>query len=322
MRVLITGGAGFIGSHLCKRLIERGDEVLCLDSLLTGKESNIRELLDNRRFTFIQRDVILPFEAEADRIFNLACPASPPRYQADAVHTAKTSVLGALNMLELARQNGARILQASTSEVYGDPQIHPQPEHYRGYVNPVGPRACYDEGKRIAETLFFDYARQYDTDIKVIRIFNTYGPLMDPEDGRVISSFVVSALTGRDIVIYGNGQQTRSFCYVDDLIEGMLRMMNSRRDFRGPVNLGNPEEYTVLELAGLVVELTGSRSQIVFAPLPQDDPARRKPSIELAINELGWKPHTSLREGLKRTIAYYDDLLGKTNRFTEKASVF
>ena len=310
MKVIVTGGAGFIGSHLCRRLVENGDEVLCVDNLFTGREENIRELLGYENFKFLRRDVTEPLDAEADRIYNLACPASPPHYQRDPIHTAKTSVLGALNLLESAKRRGARILQASTSEVYGDPEAHPQPESYWGHVNPIGIRACYDEGKRMAETLFFDYHRRYGTDIKVIRIFNTYGPNMDPNDGRVVSNFIMQALRNEDLTVYGDGTQTRSFCYVDDLVDGMLRMMDSRAGFTGPVNLGNPGEFTMLELAELVIELTGSRSRIVHCPLPQDDPAQRKPVIELAKRELGWEPRVELREGLRRTIGYFASLIG------------
>ena len=309
MRILVTGGAGFIGSHLCKRLIDNGDEVLCADNLFTGSKANIRELLDCDNFEFLRHDVTEPLRVEADRIFNLACPASPPHYQYDPIHTAKTSVLGALNMLGLAKRRHARILQASTSEVYGDPLVHPQPEGYKGNVNPIGIRACYDEGKRMAETLFFDYHRQHGVEIKVVRIFNTYGPNMNPDDGRVVSNFIMQALRGEPITIYGDGTQTRSFCYVDDLVEGMLRMMDSREGLPGPVNLGNPGEFTMLELAQLVLELTGSKSEIVHRPLPQDDPTQRKPVIDLAKKELGWEPAVSLPEGLEKTVAYFQSRL-------------
>jgi len=304
-KVLVTGGAGFLGSHLCDRLLADGHTVICIDNLQTGSEKNISHLAGRKDFTFIKHDVIEPIDLEVDRIFNLACPASPPHYQADPVRTAKTSVFGAINMLELAKKNNARILQASTSEVYGNPLVHPQPENYLGNVNPDGIRSCYDEGKRMAETLFFDYHRQYGVDIRVIRIFNTYGPRMNPEDGRVVSNFIVQALKGEDITIYGDGNQTRSFCYVDDLIEGMMRMMNCE-GFTGPVNLGNPGEFTMLELAEQVLELTGSHSKLVFMPLPGDDPAKRKPVIDLAKEKLGWEPKTALKEGLKKTIAYFE----------------
>lgn len=309
MRILVTGGAGFIGAHLCRRLVENGDEVLCADNLFTGCKSNIRELLDYDNFEFLRHDVTEPLMVETDRIFNLACPASPVHYQYNPVKTIKTSVLGALNMLGLAKRVHARILQASTSEVYGNPQVHPQPEEYWGSVNPIGIRSCYDEGKRVAETLFFDYHRQNHVDIKVVRIFNTYGPNMALEDGRVVSNFIVQALRGEPLTIYGDGSQTRSFCYVDDLVEGMLRMMDSREGLSGPVNLGNPGEFTMVELANLVLELTGSQSEIVFRPLPQDDPTQRKPVIDLAKKELSWEPKVALREGLEQTIAYFDKRL-------------
>ena len=309
MRILVTGGAGFIGSHLCRRLVENGDEVLCVDNLFTGCKSNIRELRDYDNFEFLRHDVTEPLRVETDRIFNLACPASPVHYQYNPVKTAKTSILGALNMLGLAKRVHARILQASTSEVYGNPQVHPQPEEYWGNVNPIGIRSCYDEGKRAAETLFFDYHRQNHVDIKVVRIFNTYGPHMMANDGRVVSNFIIQALQGKPLTIYGDGTQTRSFCYVDDLVEGMLRMMDSREGFPGPVNLGNPGEFTMLQLAELVLELTGSKSEIVFCPLPQDDPIQRKPVIDLAKKELGWEPKVPLREGLERTISYFDGQL-------------
>ena len=307
-RVLVTGGAGFLGSHLCDRLIADGDDVICADNLFTGSKDNIRHLLGNPYFEFIRHDVTEPLYVEVDQIYNLACPASPPHYQKNPIKTAKTSVLGAMNMLGLAKRVGARILQASTSEVYGDPEVHPQPESYRGYVNPIGIRSCYDEGKRMAETLFFDYHRREDVDIKVIRIFNTYGPRMNPRDGRVVSNFIVQALEGRPITIYGDGKQTRSFQYVDDLIEGMHRMMNdSREGFTGPVNLGNPGEFTMLELAKKVLELTGSNSRLVYEPLPSDDPMQRKPVIEVAKKELDWEPKVALDEGLQRTIDYFKD---------------
>lgn len=308
-RILVTGGAGFIGSHLCKKLLEGGDEVICVDNLFTGSKRNIRELFDYGNFEFLRHDITKELYVEADQIYNLACPASPIHYQYDAVKTVKTSVLGAINMLGLAKRVRGRILQASTSEVYGNPQVHPQPESYWGNVNPIGIRSCYDEGKRLAETLFFDYHRQQNVDVKVIRIFNTYGPNMDIKDGRVVSNFIVQALKGEDITIYGSGEQTRSFCYVDDLVEGMRRMMNSRDGFTGPINLGNPGEFTVLELADKIIELTGSRSRIVHKPLPQDDPAQRKPVIELAEKELGWQPEIMLDEGLARTIEYFGHIL-------------
>ncbi len=306
-RILVTGGAGFLGSHLCERLLQEGNDVICVDNLFTGSKENIRHLLFNPNFEFIEYDVVEPFEAEVDQIYNLACPASPPFYQEDMVATSKICFLGALNMLELAKKNHARILQASTSEVYGDPEIHPQPESYRGCVNPIGIRSCYDEGKRMAETLFFDYHRQHGVDIKVIRIFNTYGPRMSINDGRVVSNFIVQALCGEDITIYGNGKQTRSFCYVNDLIDGMIKMMDSRGGFTGPVNLGNPEEYTMFQLAECIIELTGSSSKITYKSLPQDDPMQRRPVIDLALQELGWRPSVKLEEGLKNTISYFVD---------------
>lgn len=304
-RVLVTGGAGFLGSHLCERLLQDGNDVICVDNLYTGSKDNIRHLMANPYFEFIRHDVTEPLYVEVDQIYNLACPASPVHYQANPVKTTKTSVYGALNMLGLAKRVGARILQASTSEVYGDPEIHPQPESYRGCVNPIGIRSCYDEGKRVAETLFFDYHRMHGLEIKIMRIFNTYGPRMNPSDGRVVSNFIVQALKGEDITIYGDGSQTRSFCYVDDLIEGMVRLMASRADFTGPCNLGNPGEFTILQLAEKVIALTGSSSQIVYRPLPSDDPLQRKPVIELAKRHLDWEPHIALEEGLKKTIDYF-----------------
>lgn len=307
-RVLVTGGAGFLGSHLCDRLLAEGNDVICLDNLFTGSKDNIRHLLSNPYFEFIRHDVTVPIKLEVDQIYNLACPASPVHYQYNPIKTANTSVLGAINMLELAMHTNARILQASTSEVYGDPQVHPQPESYWGSVNPIGVRSCYDEGKRMAETLFFDYYRQNDVDIRVIRIFNTYGPRMNSNDGRVVSNFIVQALRGEDITIYGAGEQTRSFCYVDDLIDGMVRMMNVK-DFTGPVNLGNPGEFTMLELAEKVISLTGTKSNIVHKPLPSDDPAQRRPIIDLAKEKLNWRPTIDLDEGLKRTIAYFRKIL-------------
>jgi UDP-glucuronate decarboxylase len=307
--ILVTGGGGFLGSHLCERLLADGHEVLCLDNFFTGHKRNIRHLLDHPRFELIRHDVTLPIYLEVDRIFNLACPASPVHYQFDPVQTVKTSVHGAINMLGLAKRTKARILQASTSEVYGDPEVHPQVEAYWGHVNPLGPRACYDEGKRCAETLFMDYHRQHGVEIKIIRIFNTYGPRMHPHDGRVVSNFIIQALHGQDITIYGEGQQTRSFCYCDDLIDGMVRLMDTPPEVTGPLNVGNPAEFTIRQLADLVIELTGARSQLVFRPLPQDDPRRRCPDIRLATESLGWKPVTTLREGLVRTIAFFEDLM-------------
>ena len=308
-RILVTGGAGFLGSHLCERLLNEGNEVLCVDNLFTGRKSNIHHLLDNKNFEFLRHDVTFPLFVEVDEIYNLACPASPVHYQFDPVQTTKTSVIGAINMLGLAKRLKIKILQASTSEVYGDPEIHPQPESYKGSVSTTGIRACYDEGKRCAETLFFDYYRQHKVAIKVMRIFNTYGPRMHPNDGRVVSNFIVQALKGQDITIFGDGRQTRSFCYVDDNIEGMYRLMNSRDGFTGPVNIGNPGEFTMLELAEMVIEMTGSKSKLIFLPLPQDDPMQRKPVIELAKKELNWEPTVDLRTGLGKTIEYFDQLL-------------
>ena len=308
-RVLVTGGAGFLGSHLCERLLQDGNDVICVDNLYTGSKDNIRHLMANPYFEFIRHDVTEPLYVEVDQIYNLACPASPVHYQSNPVKTTKTSVYGALNMLGLAKRVGARILQASTSEVYGDPEIHPQPESYRGCVNPIGIRSCYDEGKRVAETLFFDYHRMHNLEIKVMRIFNTYGPRMNPSDGRVVSNFIVQALRGEDITIYGDGSQTRSFCYVDDLIEGMVRLMASPADFTGPCNLGNPGEFTIRQLAEKVIEYTGSNSKLVYCPLPSDDPLQRKPVIELAKKHLDWEPHIELDEGLKKTIEYFKRVL-------------
>ncbi|MBY5949768.1 SDR family oxidoreductase [Algoriphagus sp. NF] len=308
-RVLVSGGGGFLGSHLCERLLKEGNEVLCVDNFFTGNRRNIHHLLDDKNFELLRHDVTHPLYVEVDEIYNLACPASPIHYQFDPVQTTKTSVIGAMNMLGLAKRLKIKILQASTSEVYGDPEVHPQPESYRGNVNTLGPRACYDEGKRCAETLFFDYHRQHGVDIKVMRIFNTYGPRMHPNDGRVVSNFIVQALKGQDITIYGDGKQTRSFCYVDDNIEGMYRLMNSRDGFTGPVNIGNPGEFTMLELANLVLELTESKSKLVFMPLPQDDPMQRKPVIDLAKKELGWEPTVPLREGLVKTIDYFRQII-------------
>ena len=304
-KILVTGGAGFLGSHLCDRLVAAGNDVVCVDNFFTGSKANIAHLLGQPYFELMRHDVTFPLYVEVDRIFNLACPASPVHYQFDPVQTTKTSVHGAINMLGLAKRTRARILQASTSEVYGDPEIHPQTEDYWGRVNPIGIRSCYDEGKRCAETLFFDYYRQHALDIKVVRIFNTYGPRMHPNDGRVVSNFIVQALKGEVITIYGDGKQTRSFCYVDDLIEGMLRMMDSGDGFPGPVNIGNPGEFTMLELAENVIRLTGSRSKLVFQPLPQDDPRQRQPDISLATDKLGWTPKVTLEDGLKETIAYF-----------------
>ncbi|WP_445715170.1 UDP-glucuronic acid decarboxylase family protein [Flavobacterium sp.] len=308
-RILVTGGAGFLGSHLSDRLIKEGNEVLCLDNFFTGNRKNIHHLLDHKNFELIRHDVTFPTYLEVDEIYNLACPASPVHYQFDPVQTTKTSVIGAINMLGLAKRLKIKILQASTSEVYGDPEVHPQPETYKGNVNTIGPRACYDEGKRCAETLFFDYHRQHHVNIKVMRIFNTYGPRMNPNDGRVVSNFIVQALKGEDITIYGDGSQTRSFCYVDDLIEGMYRLMNSKDGFTGPVNIGNPTEFTMLQLAQLVIELTNSSSKLSFMPLPQDDPLQRKPLIELAKKELQWEPTIQLKEGLIHTINYFSEII-------------
>jgi len=308
-RILVTGGAGFIGSHLCEKLLDEGNEVICVDNFFTGSKQNIIHLMDNPYFEIIRHDITFPLYVEVDEIYNLACPASPVYYSFDPVQTTKTSVIGAINMLGLAKRLKIKILQASTSEVYGDPEVHPQTESYRGNVNPIGPRACYDEGKRCAETLFFDYYRQLKIKIKVIRIFNTYGPKMQPDDGRVISNFIVQALKNKDVTIYGDGNQTRSFCYVDDLVDGIIKMMNSREDFVGPVNLGNPTEFTILELAKKIIKLTNSKSKIIYKPFPEDDPRRRKPNIELAKKELKWKPQIQLDEGLKKTINYFERLL-------------
>jgi UDP-glucuronate decarboxylase len=306
-RILVAGGAGFLGSHLCGRLLEMGHEVICLDNLFTGRRKNLHSLAEHPGFEFIRHDVVDPFKVEVDHIYNLACPASPVHYQHNPIKTVKTSVMGAINCLGLARRINARVFQASTSEVYGDPAVNPQPEAYRGNVNPIGLRACYDEGKRCAETLFFDYHRQNGVDIRVVRIFNTYGPRMLPNDGRVVSNFIVQALKGQDITVYGDGQQTRSFCYVNDLIEGFIRMMEQSQEI-GPVNLGNPTEFTILELAQKVIALTKSRSEIRYEPLPQDDPMQRKPDITLAKRTLGWEPSVALEEGLIRTIEYFRGL--------------
>jgi UDP-glucuronate decarboxylase len=304
MRMLVTGGAGFLGSHLCDRLISDGHEVICLDNLFTGRKENIAHLLSNPRFEFLRHDVVDPFKAEVDQIYNLACPASPPQYQYNPIKTTKTSVMGAINCLGLAKRVKARVLQASTSEVYGDPQVHPQTEAYWGHVNPVGRRSCYDEGKRCAETLFFDYHRENGVDIRVARIFNTYGPRMLPNDGRVVSNFIVQALKGENLTVYGDGAQTRSFCFVDDLIEGLVRFMQQTA-MVGPLNLGNPDEFTMLRLAELTLKLVGGKSKVVHQPLPADDPRQRRPDIALARRGLKWKPSVSLEEGLKRTIAYF-----------------
>ena len=309
-RILVTGGAGFIGSHLCERLLKDGNDVICLDNYFTGSKDNIRHLISNDHFELVRHDITQPYTAEVDEIYNLACPASPIHYQHDPVKTIQTCVIGSMNMLGLAKRTGAKILQASTSEVYGDPNIHPQVESYWGNVNPIGIRSCYDEGKRCAETLFMDYHRQNGLRIKIIRIFNTYGPRLSMNDGRVVSNFIVQALKGEDITIYGDGRQTRSFQYVDDLVEGMVRMMDTRDSFLGPVNIGNPGEFTMLELAQKVIELTGSKSKIVFKPLPQDDPRQRKPDITIANRELqGWQPNIKLDEGLQKTINYFEKLI-------------
>lgn len=307
-RVLVTGGAGFLGSHLCDRLVKEGNEVICVDNLFTGRKDNIRHLLPNPYFEFIRHDITEPLYLEVDQIYHLACPASPIHYQSNPIKTTKTSIYGAIHMLGLAKRVNARILQASTSEVYGDPIIHPQSEAYRGNVNPIGVRSCYDEGKRVAETLFFDYYRQHKVDIRVIRIFNTYGPRMYQKDGRVVSNFIIQALKNKDITIYGDGKQTRSFCYVSDLIEGMYHMMNCE-DFTGPVNIGNPSEFTILALANMVIRLTESKSKLIYLPLPEDDPIQRKPVIELAKEKLDWKPTIELEEGLRKTIAYFKTII-------------
>jgi UDP-glucuronate decarboxylase len=315
-RVLVTGGAGFIGSHLCERLLDAGHDVLCVDNFFTGNKRNIRHLLDNNRFELLRHDVTFPLYVEVDEIYNLACPASPVHYQWDPVQTTKTSVLGAINMLGLAKRVKAKILQASTSEVYGDPQVHPQTESYWGHVNPIGPRSCYDEGKRCAETLFFDYRRQHNLRIKVLRIFNTYGPRMQANDGRVVSNFIVQALSNQPITIYGDGQQTRSFCFVDDLVRGMMGLMGTGDQVTGPMNCGNPNEFTMRELAEKVIAMTGSRSRIVHRPLPQDDPRQRRPDISQAQELLDWRPTVMLPEGLQKTIAYFDALLTDAGKET------
>jgi UDP-glucuronate decarboxylase len=308
-RVLVTGGAGFLGSHLCARLLEQGSEVICVDNLFTGTKRNIRPLLNEPNFEFMRHDITFPLYLEVDEIYNLACPASPIHYQNDPVQTTKVNVHGAINMLGLAKRVKAKVFQASTSEVYGDPEVHPQPESYRGSVNPIGPRSCYDEGKRCAETLFFDYLRQHKLRIKVARIFNTYGPNMHPYDGRVVSNFILQALQNKPLTVYGDGTQSRSFCYVDDLIDGFLRLMQSGDDFTGPVNLGNPVEFNMIELTEHVKDLTNSKSEIIYEPLPEDDPKQRRPDITLAKDKLGWEPKVPLREGLEKTIAYFSELL-------------
>jgi UDP-glucuronate decarboxylase len=308
-RVLVTGGAGFLGSHLCERLLDRGHDVLCVDNFFSSSRHNVAHLLENHRMELMRHDITFPLYVEVDEIFNLACPASPVHYQFDPAQTTKTSVIGAINMLGLAKRLKVKILQASTSEVYGDPNVHPQTEEYWGNVNPIGARSCYDEGKRCAETLFFDYRRQHNLEIKVVRIFNTYGPRMHPNDGRVVSNFIVQALKGDDITIYGDGNQTRSFCYVDDLVEAMLRMIDTAREVTGPINIGNPKEFTIRELAELVVELTGTKARITFEKLPSDDPRQRQPDIAKARELLGWEPKTPLRTGLMKTIAYFERLL-------------
>jgi UDP-glucuronate decarboxylase len=308
-KILVTGGAGFLGSHLCDRLVKDGHDVLCVDNFFTGSKANVAHLIGNPRFEIMRHDVTFPLHVEVDQIYNLACPASPVHYQFDPVQTTKTSVLGAINMLGLAKRVKARILQASTSEVYGDPVVHPQKEDYWGHVNPIGPRSCYDEGKRCAETLFFDYHRQHNLDIKVVRIFNTYGPSMHPNDGRVVSNFIVQALKGEDITIYGDGSQTRSFCYVDDLIEGFIRMMNTGAGFTGPINIGNPDEFSMLELAEKVVSMVGGRSKLVYHPLPTDDPRQRQPDISLARELLHWEPTVALEQGLEKTIEYFRKII-------------
>ena len=309
-RLLVTGGAGFLGSHLCERLLEQGHDVLCVDNFFSSTRVNVEHLLPNRRFELMRHDVTFPLYVEVDEIYNLACPASPVHYQFDPVQTTKTSVVGAINMLGLAKRVKAPVLQASTSEIYGDPSVHPQPESYWGNVNPIGFRSCYDESKRCAETLFFDYRRQHNVAIKVVRIFNTYGPRMHPQDGRVVSNFIVQALKGDSITMFGDGSQTRSFCYVDDLVDAMIRMMATSHDVTGPINIGNPNEFTIRQLAETIIELTGSKSRIVYAPLPSDDPKQRRPDITLASEVLGWRPKIELRAGLAKTIAYFDQRLG------------
>lgn len=308
-KILVTGGAGFLGSHVCERLLEQGHEVLCVDNFFTGSRMNIKELIKNPGFELLRHDVTFPLYVEVDEIYNLACPASPVHYQFDPVQTTKTSVLGAINVLGLAKRTKAKVLQASTSEVYGDPDVHPQPEEYWGRVNPVGYRSCYDEGKRCAETLFFDYRRQHNLEIKVVRIFNTYGPRMHPNDGRVVSNLIVQALRGSDITIYGNGEQTRSFCYVDDLVEAMIRMMNTDSKVTGPINIGNPSEFTIRQLAEIIIDITGSSSKIVYKSLPPDDPKQRRPNIDKARDILKWEPTVALRNGIEKTVIYFDNLM-------------
>lgn len=310
-RILITGGSGFIGSHLCEKLLNSGHEIICVDNFFTGAKKNIEHLLDNHYFELIRHDITWPLYVEVDEIYNLACPASPIHYQFDPVQTTKTSVLGSINMLGLSKRLKIKILQASTSEIYGDPIIHPQTENYNGNVNPIGPRSCYDEGKRCAETLFFDYRRQHKLNIKVVRIFNTYGPRMNVHDGRVVSNFVIQALQNKGITIFGDGNQTRSFCYIDDLVEGLIKMMNSKDSFIGPINLGNPDEFTIIELANKIIELTNSKSKLIHAPLPEDDPKQRQPNINLAKKELNWEPKIKLEEGLKKTIKYFEQIISK-----------
>ncbi len=316
-RILVTGGAGFLGSHLCERLVDRGHEVICLDNFFTGAKRNIRALLDRHNFELVRHDLVHPIFLEVDEVYNLACPASPIHYQQNPVKTVKTCVMGAIHMLGLAKRVGAKIMQASTSEVYGDPTVHPQTEDYRGNVNPIGRRSCYDEGKRCAETLFFDYWRQHGMRVKVARIFNTYGPRMHPNDGRVVSNFIVQALQNEPITLYGDGSQTRSFCYVDDMVEAFLRLMDTPDEFTGPVNLGNPGEFSIRELAEKIISLTGSRSELAFRPLPTDDPRQRKPDISVAKEKLGWAPRAQLEEGLKQTIAYFEALLWENNASRE-----
>lgn len=311
-RILITGGAGFIGSNLCERLLNEGNDIICLDNFFTGAKDNIRHLLDNNHFELVRHDITKEYLAEVDQIYNLACPASPPHYQYNPIKTLKTSVIGVTNMLGLAKRCKARILQASTSEVYGDPTVHPQTEDYWGNVNPIGIRSCYDEGKRCAETLMMDYHRQNKVDVRIIRIFNTYGPKMDPNDGRVVSNFIVQALQNKDITVYGNGQQTRSFCYVDDLIDGMIKMMNNPQGFVGPVNLGNPDERTILDFAKMIIEMTGSKSKIIYNDLPKDDPTQRQPDLTVAKRELDWQPTTDIKVGIAKTIKYFEKKLKDT----------
>lgn len=306
-KILVTGGAGFIGSHLCKRLLDEGNYVICLDNFFTGSKDNINDFINNKNFELVEHDITKEFFADVEQIYNLACPASPPHYQYDAVKTTKTSILGIINMLELARKNKATILQASTSEVYGDPKVHPQTEDYWGNVNPIGIRSCYDEGKRCAETLMMDYYRQHNVDIRIVRIFNTYGPNMDMNDGRVVSNFIVQALKGEDITVYGKGLQTRSFCYVEDLVDGLIKMMNNSQKFIGPVNLGNNSERTILDFAKLIIEMTGSKSKIIYKDLPSDDPMQRKPDLTLAKKELNWQPSTDIKVGLEETIRYFKE---------------